>query len=148
MKTVCKRLVSGFLAVMMLSAVMLGTCAATSDNLKASDYFAATEVKCIAMGNGKIVVEFDIIATRTMDELGAISISIYEKQSSGSFSKVKVYTSGTTNGMIETDTGSAYGRLWYQGKAGSQYYAIVGCYAKLGSTDATLAQYTRTITAT
>lgn len=151
MRTVYKRLVSGFLALMLISVTLCSTCSATYATLtseRASNYFAATEVKCTAMGNGKIVCEYDIDATRTMDALGVYYVTFFERQSNGSFIEVKTYNWNNTNGLTESNTASTYGRLWYQGTAGVKYYAEVGCYAERGSDSVIYPQTTRTITAT
>ncbi len=145
MKTVCKRLGSGLLALMLLSATMLSTCSAV---VYASDYFARTEVWCSAKGNGKITINYDIDATRTMDLLGVYSVTIYEQQSSGSYKNVKVYDWDNVDGLTVANAYTTDGTLWYQGKAGVKYYATVRCYAKKGTESAILPQTTDIITAT
>lgn len=145
MKTVCKRLGSGLLALMLLSTAMLSTCSATS---KASDFFSSTEVVCYAKGSGKVMLEYDIDATGIMDALGIYYATFYEKQPNGKYISVKTYNWDNVDGLTTSNTSTAGGTLWYQGVAGRSYYAVVGCYAELGSKSSILPQTTRTITAT
>ena len=146
MKTVCKRMVSGLLAVMLLSSTCL---AAANTSNRASKFFSSTEVWCMAMGNGKITVHYDIDATETMNKLGVLYVTIYEqKANSTSWREVKTYDWNNASGLTVSNAYTVYDSVWYQGVAGAKYYAEVGCYAKLGNQDATLAQDTRVITAT
>ena len=144
MKRTCKRLTAGLLALMLLSS----TCLASTASTLPSRHFARTEVWCTAMGNGILTVEYDINATETMDELGVLYVTFYQQQSNGSWAQVMTYDWNNISGLTESNAYTKEGRLWYQGVAGAKYYAEVGCYAKLGSRDATLAQNTRVITAT
>lgn len=114
---------------------------------RASNYFAATSVWATATGSGKFIVEFDINATHTMTEVGAIEIVIWEKQSSGTYEDVKTYTRYNTSGLIETNSSCAYGRVSYSGKSGTKYYAIARLYAKDSNGSETMYQSTNTITA-
>lgn len=149
MKTVWKRLVSGLLALMLLSS----TCFAAVEleyNVRASEYFSSTAVWCKAQGNGKITVNYDIDATKIMDKLGVLYVTIFEqKANSTTWREVKTYDwDNVSSGLTESNTSTTEGTLWYQGVAGAKYYAEVGCYAKLGSGSSVLPQTTRTITAT
>ena len=111
--------------------------------VRASDYFAVTEVWATSRGNGKFIVEFDIGAKRTMQELGAEKIYIWEQQSDGSYENVKTYTSG----LIDKNTAAAYRMITYSGTPGVKYYATVVLYAKDSSCSEKLYSSTNVITA-
>ncbi len=110
---------------------------------RASSYFAFTEVWATRQGNGKFIVEFDINATHTMNELGAEKIYIWEQQSDGSYENVRTYTSG----LIDRNTTSAYRMITYSGTSGVKYYATVVLYAKDSDGSEKLYSSTNVITA-
>lgn len=113
----------------------------------ASDYFAYTDLVAIATGNGNFVVEFDINATHTMQEVGATEIKIWEQQSNGKYENVRTYTRYNTSGLISRNTAFGYGSITYAGTSGTKYYATAALYAKNADGDETLYAMTRTITA-
>ena len=146
MKKVWKRMVSGLLAVMLLSSTCL---AAANTSNRASEFFSSTAVWCKAQGNGKITVDYDIVATKRMDKLGVLYVTIFEQKANSSWREVKTYDwNNVSSGLTESNVTTTEDRLWYQGVKGAKYYAEVGCYAELGTRSAVLAQTTRTITAT
>lgn len=121
--------------------------AASAVEARASYYFGCTEVLATATGSGKVLVEVDIDATHTMQELGATNIEIWEKQTSGSYKKVKTYTRYNTSNLIETDTPFSFCSVTYQGKSGTKYYAVATLYAKNSSGSETMYQSSNTVTA-
>lgn len=144
MKQKAKHFLSFLLSFLLLIGIIPTGSAAEA---RASNYFAATSVWATATGLGKFIVEFDINATHTMTEVGAIEITIKEKQSDGSYDTVKTFTRYNTSGLIETNSSCAYGRVSYSGKSGTKYYAIARLYAKDSSGSETMYQSTKTITA-
>lgn len=133
--------------LMSLILLLCSTTAASAVDARASYYFSRTEVLAVATGSGKVTIEVDIDATHTMTELGATSIEIWEKQSSGSYEKVKTYTRYNTSGLIETNTIFSYCSVTYQGKSGTKYYAVATLYAKNSSGSETMYQSSNTVTA-
>lgn len=113
----------------------------------ASHYFSYTDFVAIANGDGSFVVEFDINATHTMQEVGAKEIKIWEQQSDGTYENVRTYTRHNTSGLIRQNTAFGYGTLTYAGTSGTKYYATAALYAKDANGDETLYAMTRTITA-
>ena len=140
MRTKVTRLLSLLLACMLLFS-MLSSVGAVSN--RASDYFSYTDVWATPQGNGKFIVEFDINATHTMQELGAEKIYIWEQQSDGSYENVKTYSSG----LIDKNTADAYRMITYYGTSGVKYYATVVLYAKDSSGSEKLYSNTRVVTA-
>lgn len=114
---------------------------------RASDYFWYTEISAVPTENGEFLVEFDINATKTMEEVGAKSIYIYEQQSDGKYELVETFTRYNTDGLIDTNTACAYGRVYYQGTPGVKYFATVALYAKDSDGSETKYRDTRVITA-
>ena len=114
--------------------------------MKASDYFARTQVWATKQGGGEFIVEYDILATDFMDEIGASVIMIMEEQSNGTFKNVYTFD-GEDMGLIDTDRDDAYGLVTYEGTPGVRYYALCGLYAKNSAGNETLYFATNTITA-
>lgn len=139
-----KKFLGMILALSIVCALAVPAFAATP---RASDYFALTEAWATPTGGGSFIVEFDINATDIMKELGAKEITIWEKQDDGSYEEVKTFTRYNTSGLIDTNVAVAYGKVTYQGTAGTKYYATVALYAKNASGSETLYHETRVITA-
>ena len=142
------RKVHSLLSLILTFAIIFTlTATATAATPRASDYFSFTEAFISKGDDGEIIVEFDTSATKTMRELGAKEIIIYERQRDGSYDEVESFTRYNTNGLIDTNTSAAYGRVTYEGTAGTKYYATVVFYAKDANGSETLYSDTRVITA-
>ena len=132
-----------------LSFVMLFTITANAfaTSTRASAYFSYTEVVAIPTGNGNITVEFEINATKIMQEVGMTKIVIYERQSNGTYNAVKTFTRYNTSGMIETNESYISSSVSYKGKTGTKYYAMAVFYAKDSKGSEELYDETSVITA-
>ena len=128
-------------------AMFIGTVMSAQATVKASDYFARTRVWATKQGDGEFIVEYDILATDYMDELGASVILIMEEQSDGTFDNVYTFRASDMPELIETDTNNTYGCVDHEGTPGVRYYALFGLYAKNGDGNETLYFPTNTITA-
>ena len=122
-----KRLLSLFLAILLLSGLSTVACAAAS---RASDYFGATSVRAYAKSGGKILFEVDIDATHTMQEVGASEVYVYEQQSNGDWEIVYTFTKTSHSFLIWRNSSCAYVDARYQGTIGKKYFATVACYAR------------------
>lgn len=80
-------------------------------------------------GNGLIQIYFQVVGTDDMDEIGVLTIKLYESTDNVSFSLVKTFTHDSTEGML------AYGKFFfenhvdYQGIAGRYYMAELTIWA-------------------
>ena len=98
---------------------------------RASSYFWCTDVRAYAVGEGKVLVEFDIDATHIMEEVGAKRVYIFEQQSDGDYSIVYTfYSDDYYSSMMDTNSAFGNGEVTYQGKPGVNYYAKCALYAK------------------
>lgn len=136
-----------FLSVTLCLALFLGSVVGVNATVKASDYFARTRVWATKQSGGEFIVEYDILATGMMDELGASIIFIMEEQSDGNFENVYTFDAEDMPELIETDVNVAYGCVTYEGTPGVRYYATFGLYAKNSSGNETIYFDTNTITA-
>lgn len=142
-----KKTVLRLLSVVVCFSLFLGSIVNVGATTKASDYFARTQVWATRQGGGDFIVEYDIVATDYMDELGASVIFIMEEQSNGRFENVYTFEADDMPELIETDVDVAYGCVSYEGTPGVRYYATFGLYAKNSQGNETLYFSTNTITA-
>lgn len=78
---------------------------------------------------GEVKINYDVRASKMVDEVGISSIEIYE--SDGSY--VTTITGTTGNGLIRTDTTRHKSTYIYKGTSGVSYYAVVTGFATVGS---------------
>ena len=143
MKKQMKKLTMFLLAALLVLGSIAPTAGATQ--ARASTYFKSPTISISAQGSGKVKVSFTIKANQTMDTLGASYITIWEKQSSGSYKQVKIFT--RADGIMSSDTASASGSVTYSGTAGTKYYAVINFYTTLGDDYESEAHTTSIITA-
>lgn len=136
-----------FLALVTCLTMFFSSMVGVDATVKASDYFARTRVWATRQGGGDFIVEYDIVATDFMDDLGASVIFIMEEQSDGDFEVAYTFESEDMPELIEHDVDVAYGCVTYEGTPGTRYYATFGLYAKNSSGNETIYFDTNIITA-
>ena len=120
-------------AVMIIFAMLLpvGAIAATVETTqpRASYYLSAYNAYVYIAGGGEIRVYFNAQGTGYMDELGALSIQIYECSTNSSdiddWEWKKTFTHDSTSGMLSYDDNYHSGYVTYYGTAGKYYKAYV-----------------------
>ena len=93
-----------------------------------SKYITSYMAMVVDAGNGMVKVNFNVTGTRTLPTLGAMKIDIY------SFSEGKIFTFDYTDPeyediMMGTNTFLYGNSVYYQGKVGEKYAALVKFYA-------------------
>lgn len=136
-----------FVSIFTALTIFLGLTIQAGAVTYASDYFWRTRVWATRQGNGEFIVEYDIVATDFMDDLGASVIFIMEEQSDGDFEVAYTFESEDMPELIEHDVDVAYGCVTYEGTPGTRYYATFGLYAKNSQGNETRYFDTNTITA-
>lgn len=76
-------------------------------------------------GNGLVQVWFDVQGNGTMDELGVLSISIYESRDGNEWTWKKTFTHDSTPGMLSYNDYFHSSHVEYQGVEGRYYKAYV-----------------------
>ena len=76
-------------------------------------------------GNGQVQVYFDVTGTDYMDELGALSIEIYESTDGTNWTWKKTFMHNTTSGMLSYNDDFHTGHVTYNGVVGRYYKAYV-----------------------
>lgn len=125
-----------------LVAALLLPCnveAATSDNGLApcaSYYLNAYNTYVCAMGSGRVEIWFEVMGTGIMDELGTLSIKLYESTDNTNWTRVKTFSHENYASMLIEDDFYHSSCVSYQGVAGRYYKAYVCIWAgKNGSGD-------------
>ena len=125
-----------------LVAVLLVPCnveAATPDNELmpcASYYLNAYNTYVCAMGSGRVEIWFEVMGTGIMDELGTLSIKLYESTDNTNWTRVKTFSHENYDSMLIEDDFYHSSCVSYQGVAGRYYKAYVCIWAgKNGSGD-------------
>ncbi|WP_295630107.1 hypothetical protein [uncultured Intestinimonas sp.] len=136
-----------FLTAVACLTIFLCSMVGANATVKASDYFARTQVWATRQGGGNFIVEYDIVATDIMDELGASVVFIMEEQSDGDFEVAYTFESDDMPELIESNAYTTYGCIPYEGTPGTRYYATFGLYAKNSSGNETIYFDTNIITA-
>lgn len=76
-------------------------------------------------GNGQVQVYFNVTGTGYMDELGALSIRIYESTDGVTWTWKKTFTHDSTAGMLSYNDDFHTGHVTYNGVVGRYYKAYV-----------------------
>ena len=78
---------------------------------------------------GKIRVYFDVTGVQYMDEIGTLTIQIYESKDRENWSWVETYNHDSTSGMLGYDKIYHSGYVTYSGTIGRYYKAYVCIWA-------------------
>ena len=112
------------LVVLCLSTTALAT--ARRASLYLNDYY----VNSAALSGGRVVIEFDVDATKTVSQVGAGCIVLQEKNRSGKWTNVAEYYPVDYPEMVAANRRSHDGSGAAYGTGGKQYRGIVTVYAK------------------
>lgn len=129
------------LVIVILLSMLLTTAAFAA--ISASEYIAATNTWITRDGN-TVKVNFSIIGTNMMDQIGVKKILLYEK-TGNTWNLVKTYNYTdplyASTLMISTSAGHS-GHVSYSGSASKDYYAKVTFYAEKDGGSDTIQQNT------
>ena len=92
---------------------------------RGSYYLSGYQAYCCAMGGGKVNVYFEVYGTGVMDELGVLSIEIYESINGEDFYWMKTYLHDTYTWMLAYNDDAYAQHVTYYGIAGRYYKAYV-----------------------
>lgn len=91
----------------------------------ASNYLDSYNAYVYSAGSGLVQVYFDCIGNYHLDELGCLSVSVYESTDNVNWTWKKTFTHDSTSGMLGYNTYAYFGHVDYQGVAGRYYKAYV-----------------------
>ena len=102
----------------------------------ASKYLSLYNTYIADMGNGDIQIWFEVMGTDDMDEIGTLSIDLYEVNANGSLTFVKSFLHENNDSMLSYNDWYHYSYVSYQGSSSKTYKAYVCIWAgKNGSGD-------------
>lgn len=130
------RLLSLLIAVLL--ALPVSVSAATPDTIQpyASNYLDSYNTYICAMGGGDLQIWYTVVADTDMDEVGVLSIILYESTDKNNWSRVKTYSHENYESMLIEDDIVHSSYVSYDGIAGRYYKAYVCIWAgKNGSGD-------------
>lgn len=96
---------------------------------RASYYLTSYNTYIYNASWGKIQVWFDVTGVNYMDDIGVLTIKVYESTDNETWTWVKTYKHDTTSGMLAEDTVYHSGYVEYQGTIGRYYKAYVTIWA-------------------
>ncbi len=94
----------------------------------ASYYLSAYQTYVCPIGSGKIEVWFDVVGVGTQDELGTLSILVYESSDNENWTWKRSFLHEDYDNMIAYNTNNHMSCVTYQGTAGKYYKAYVGIW--------------------
>ena len=105
--------------------------AATADPVQpcASYYLTSYSAYVYVSPTGEVQVWFDVVGTGDMDEIGALSILLYESSDGVNWTWVKTFRHEATEGMLFYDDWFASSYVACQGSTSKQYKANVCVWA-------------------
>lgn len=92
---------------------------------RASAYLETYGAYVYLPGNGQVQVYFDVTGTDDMDELGALSIAIYESTDGVNWTWKDTFMHDLTPGMLSYNDDFHTGHVTYNGVVGRYYKAYV-----------------------
>lgn len=96
---------------------------------RASEYLTSYNAYPYAAGLGRVQIWFNVTADAYMDDLGALSIQIFESTDNTNWTWVKTFTQDKTAGMLAQNEIFYQGHVEYQGVIGRYYKAYVCIWA-------------------
>ena len=124
--------------------------AATTEEIQpyASYYLDAYNTYICAMGNGRIEIWYEVMGTGDMDEIGVLSIYLYESSDNVNWKWVETFQHEDTDNMLLYDDWYQFAGVSYQGTAGKYYKAYVCIWAGKNGSGDTRYMWARSVRAT
>lgn len=95
----------------------------------ASDYLTSYQAYVYPAGSGEIQVWFNVTADNYMDEVGALTIELYESKDNTTWTRVKTYLYTDYPSILGYNKVYHSGHVTYQGIVGRYYKAYVCIWA-------------------
>lgn len=96
---------------------------------RASDYLNSYNAYIYNAALGKIQVYFDVTGVNYMDDIGVLTVKIYESTDKATWTWVETYKHSSTSGMLGYDKVYHSGHVDYQGTIGRYYKAYITFWA-------------------
>ena len=115
---------------------------------RASDYLDSYNTYICTMGGGKLEIWYTVVGDTDMDEIGVLSIILYESTDSTNWTHVKTYSHENYPSMLVEDDFFHSSYVSYRGIPGKYYKALVCIWAGRNGSGDTRYMWTRVERAT
>lgn len=95
----------------------------------ASKYLTSYSAYVYVTETGQVQVWFDVMGTGYMDEIGTLSIKLYESTDGTTWTRVKTFSHENYSSMLAYDDYYHSGHVSYQGSTSKQYKAYICFWA-------------------
>ena len=119
------RVISIFVVLVIICSLGVEVTAQEILQPRASDYLSSYSSYVYLPGNGEVRVYFSVSGTNYMDELGALSIAIYESTDGVNWTWKDTFMHDQTPGMLSYNDDYHSGYVSYNGIVGRYYRAYV-----------------------
>ena len=123
------RLVALILVIALVAPCAVSATATENITPYASKYLSLYSAYVHITTSGQVQVWFEVMGTDDMDEIGALSIMLYESSDGVNWEWVKTFRHSTTAGMLENDDYYISSHVSCQGSVNKQYKAYVCVWA-------------------
>lgn len=130
------RVLAVLLAFVLAFPVYASAASTNGAQTRASDYLDSYNTYVCAMGSGKLQIWYTVMGVTDMDEIGVLSIKLYESTDNTNWTRVKTFSHENYSTMLAEDDWIHSSYVSYNGVAGRYYKAYVCIWAgKNGSGD-------------
>lgn len=130
------KMVAIILVISLVGPVCVSAAGTEGVQPRASDYLNSYNTYICTMGSGKLQIWYTVVGIGTMDEIGVLSIKLYESTDQTNWTRVKTYSHENYSSMLIEDDWAHSSYVSYNGTAGKYYKAYVCIWAgKNGSGD-------------
>lgn len=125
-----KKLIRTIAVLLIVSAFVAPVANASNVSTRASLYLSSYNAYIYPSGNGNMSIYFNVVGTGTMDEIGALTISLQQKPSgSSTWTTVQTYRYTNYTNMLVYNNFSHGSSVAYSGVSGYSYRAYVTVWA-------------------
>lgn len=128
-KTLLIRLVAFVLVLSICAPTYANASDLDTNQQRGSFYLEAYNTYVCAMGGGKLEIWYTVIGVNTMDEIGTLSIKLYESVDQTTWTRVKTYSHENYPMMLARDEVAHSSCVTYYGIPGRYYKAYVCIWA-------------------
>lgn len=117
--------------ILIVAIIPTGASAATATTVepRASDYLTSYSAYTYPAGAGKVQVYFEVTGDTYMDDIGSLSIRIYESTDNSTWTCVKTFKHTDNSNILGHNAYYHASHVTYQGVAGRYYKATVCIWA-------------------
>ena len=128
-KTVIIRILSLCLVFAMLAPLCVSAAVEEPAVPYASSYLDSYNAYVYPAGSGKVSVYISVVGDDYMDDIGALTIILYESTNNTTWTHAKTFTNGTNPALLGYNKVKHNANVSYQGVAGRYYKAYVTIWA-------------------